>query len=251
MPAFAVLGQGCLQRGGVYDHPGVDLPVYEDAAPEAVLAAMQERDAGLTSWRAVGTVLLSREGRTTRLDGIMLIDALETESPRLRLRASKLGRNAIDLVYADGEAWVWTRSRADDAGGDATDAAPIELPLALIRSESLVFDRSADDHLVFNTTDLIGEHPAEVWVHRSTRTTHRVLVQSPDGPVTTELRYRSGEPAPHVDALRLSLGGEPVVEFLVDAFQPNPSLTPAHFKPVPGSRRLGLATRLSLAFGPD
>lgn len=235
---FAMLpGLGCARIERVYDHPGRDLPVYENAAPNVVLASIQQRDEAIHGWRALGNLFVFRGGSATRLEGIMLVDALDTPSPSLRLRASKLGRNAMDLVYAEGKAWMWTRNQEDDA--NASDAPPIDLPLAVLRSQALQFNRQSESHLIFNTKEKIGNSSAEVWVHQPTRTIHRIIFQTSDGPIKVELRYLSGEPAPHLDALRLSLGVHPLVEFEVEEFQPNPTLNPALFKPIPGSRPIG------------
>ncbi|MEM1099348.1 MAG: hypothetical protein AAGH92_11235 [Planctomycetota bacterium] len=222
-----------------FDHPGVALPTYALLPADETVWAMRRRDAALTAWRARGTLTITEPNQTHRLSAIVLFDRTDEDAWRLRLRASKLGQTVADLVYADRAAWLWLRRSDEDAGWPDLDGPAFTLPRFALHPDPGSLLRQSDDLFVFAADSTTDRPPAELWVHRPTRTVHRVVVPTPDQPVTTSFRYLVGEPTPHVDAIEVALPQGRTIRLRVESLQPNPSLSPAQFEPIPGSRRLG------------
>lgn len=222
-----------------FDHPGVALPIYAALPADETVSAMRRRDAALTAWRARGSLTITEPGQTHRLSAIVLFERTDEDAWRLRLRASKLGQTVADLVYADRAAWLWLRRSGEDMGWPDLEDSAFALPRVALHPDPGLPLRQSDDLFVFAAESTTDRPPTELWVHRPTRTVHRVVVPTPDQPVTTSFRYVAGELTPHLDAIDVALPQGRTIRLRVESFQPNPSLSPAQFEPIPGSRRLG------------
>lgn len=222
-----------------FDHPGQDLPTNDNALAKQALNTLRQRDTLMPAWRATGSITLSTPDTDIRLDGVMIADRLDRQQARMRLRATKLGRIALDLVVDSGGAYLWVRSAGDD-DADNAGLQDIRLPPLQLYRDKLELNRATAEHDVYDTSwPADARTPAQAWVHRATATLHRITLDTPEGPVNLAFRYRPGEPAPHLDALRLTAPGGTAMRFEVDRFQSNPALTDAQFVPVPGSTRIG------------
>lgn len=240
--ALTLALQACAPPGPGFDHPGTGLPTFADAPLVDTLDTMRQRDAALTSWRLQGSLELEDARGSVRLDAVLLADRLDTPAPRLRLRASKLGRTSLDVVADGREAWLWAPDRDGPASPDQAWPANPWTQLRPLAGDSPQRLRTTPAHFVVVPATADGSAgPSEAWVHRATRTLHRLVWDTPDGPVSLDLRYRPAQPAPALDALQLHTPTGRTMRLRVDDFESNPTLTDAQFAPVPGSRPLHTA----------
>lgn len=235
----ALMSIGCHQPISTgFEHPGNELAVLPQATAEQALQTMRERDAGVHAWRSQGTLIIEAPGDRVQLESIILADRINTDAPRMRMRATKIGRSVIDLVIDADNAWLWTRG--EQAAVDArSEAALTRIPPLRASGFSFRLDRTTPDYFVFDTTWPGGPaKPAEAWVHRPTRTLHRLAFETPDGPTTLTMRYRLDGQTPLLDALLLTMPGQRSVLIRLRTFEVNPEFTDALFRPLPDSQRI-------------
>lgn len=220
-----------------FDHPGTDLPTWPLAPADATVQSIYERESALQGWRAQGVLEIEGPDDSARLEAIALADRIQSGDALFRLRASKLGRSVMDLVYRDEKTWLWVRG--DDHPALPPEAGLTRLPPLSLRQMTLKRPQTTPVYFVFDATwpgaTVSG---VQAWVHRPTRTLHRIEFASPDGPITLALRYRPTDPAPTLDALKLNSPAGHQVLLQLDTVEINPQLQPALFQPLPGSRLL-------------
>jgi hypothetical protein len=214
--------------------PGVDLPIWPDASAEQALKTIEDRESLVDAIRLQGTLVIVDPESRVRLHAIMLADGLDTQAPRLRLRASKLGSSVMDLVKVGSDAWLW---RGDDRQmGARAEASLTKTPPLQLRGYTLRLERTTADYFVFRASWPGDSRPAQAWVHRPTRLLHRVVYSTGDEPVTLSLRYIVSDSEPTLDALQITAPGSRTITYVVESSETNPTLTDAHFKPLPDSK---------------
>lgn len=184
-PAVVVLlSVGCQMPTVREEH----LPHLAWPGVSQALAAMQVRDAALRTQRAQGQLQLTHEGESVQLDAALLLDTPAEGSPRLRLRAWKLGRTVFDLTVTAEGTWFLDGTGSADPGAAAAGLARLGAALPQLSGGHLwagakPLDESAD---VFRVQRPDG---AVLTVVKATQSLRRVEVKTPEGPLAIDFTF--------------------------------------------------------------
>jgi len=219
-----------------FETPGFNLPTWPKASATETVQTIVHDESQVESLRLQGTLIILEPESRVRLHAIMLADRIGSNAPRVRLRASKLGNSVIDLVKIGSEAWIWMGD--DRQLGPRAKASLTKTPPLHFSDYKRQLVQSTPDYFVFNVSWPGQTRPAKAWVHRRTRLLHRVVYATGEEPVTLSLRYKSVDDQPRIDALRINAPGSRMITLVVETLENNPSLTDAHFEPLPESKHI-------------